>query len=297
MRATLVASWRVTWASSAALVAATLFAGANPLEAHPGVGIVMDRQGNVFYTDLAQVWRIAPDGSRSIAVKNVHTHELCLDADGNLYGEHLWYEGEKIDRWGYRVWRLGVDGKLQDVIPAQEGFRKNYSFVRDAAGNMYWSEGDGPVEIRKRAPDGVITTVGKCASCRGGGWIAATPQGEVLFLDLDDLRRMAPDGVLSTVAKHLQSRSLSQLQVGDRHLVMGIWTDRDGNAYVAVYGARQVKRIDRAGQVKIVASSSIPWSPTGGLVADNGDLWLLEYSLTNDARVRRIRKDGSEKVF
>jgi len=297
MRATLVAAGRVAWVSSAALVAAVLFAGANPLEAHPGVGIVMDRQGNVYYTDLTQVWKIAPDGSRSIAVKNVHTHELCLDADGNLYGEHLWYEGEKIDRWGHRVWRLGVDGKLQDVIPAQEGFRKNYSFVRDAAGNMYWSEGDGPVEIRKRAPDGVISTVGKCASCRGGGWMAAAPQGAVLFLDLGDLRRMAPDGVLSTVAKHLESRSLTQLQVGDRHLVMGLWTDRDGNAYVAVYGARQVKRIDRAGRVKIVASSSFPWSPTGGLVADNGDLWLLEYSLTNNARVRRIRKDGSEKIF
>jgi len=297
MRATLVAAGRVAWVSSAALVAAVLFAGANPLEAHPGVGIVMDRQGNVYYTDLTQVWKIAPDGSRSIAVKNVHTHELCLDADGNLYGEHLWYEGEKIDRWGHRVWRLGVDGKLQDVLPAQEGFRKNYSFVRDATGNMYWSEGDGPVEIRKRAPDGVISTVGKCASCRGGGWMAAAPQGAVLFLDLGDLRRMAPDGVLSTVAKHLESRSLTQLQVGDRHLVMGLWTDRDGNAYVAVYGARQVKRIDRAGRVKIVASSSFPWSPTGGLVADNGDLWLLEYSLTNNARVRRIRKDGSEKIF
>jgi hypothetical protein len=127
--------------------------------------------------------------------------------------------------------------------------------------------------------------------------MAAAPQGAVLFLDLGDLRRMAPDGVLSTVAKHLESRSLTQLQVGDRHLVMGLWTDRAGNAYVAVYGARQVKRIDRAGQVKIVASSSIPWSPTGGLVADNGDLWLLEYSLTNNARVRRIRKDGSEKIF
>ena len=281
----------------AVILALTFFAGTHPLEAHPGVGIVMDRQGNVFYTDLSQVWKIAADGSRSVAVKNVHTHELSLDAEGNLYGEHLWYEGERIDKWGHRVWRLGVDGKLADVIPAREGFRKGYSFVRDAAGNLYWSEGDGPLEIRRRAPDGAITTVGKCASCRGGGWMTVTPEGTVLFLDQGDLRRMAPDGALSTVAKNLASRTLTQLQVGDRHLVMGVWTDPEGNAYVAVYGARQVKRIDPAGGIQVVATSSFPWSPTGGLAAANGDLWLLEYSLTNEARVRRIRKDGREKTF
>ena len=284
-------------AAWAVILAAAWLFGNGALEAHPGVGIVMDRQGNVFYTDLAQVWKIASDGSRSIAVKNVHTHELCLDADGNLYGEHLWYEGEKIDKWGHRIWRLGADGKLVDVVPAREGFRKNYSFVRDAAGNMYWSEGDGPVEIRRRAPDGVITTQGKCASCRGGGWMTATPDGTVLFLDQGGLRRMGPDGASSLVAKHLESRSLTQLQVGDRHFLMGVWTDRAGSAYVAVYGARQVKRIDSEGHVEVVATSPPPWSPTGGLVAPNGDLWLLEYSLNNEARVRRIRKDGSETIF
>ena len=288
---------RSAWGVAAGLVALTILLGTGRVEAHPGVGIVMDRQGNVFYTDLAQVWRIMPDGTRSIAVKNVHTHELCLDADGNLFGEHLWYEGEKVDRWGHRVWRLGRDGNLVDIIPAREGFRKNYSFVRDAAGNMYWSEGDGPVEIRRKAPGGAITTVGKCASCRGGGWMTATSQGVVLFLDRGDLRRMAPDGALSTVAEHLESRTLTQPQVGDRHLLMGVWTDPAGNAYVAVYGDRQVKRIDPSGRIQVVATSSIPWSPTGGLVAANGDLWLLEYSVTNAARVRRVGKDGSEKTF
>ena len=35
-----------------------LLAGAAPLVAHPGVGIVMDQRGSVFYTDLARVWKI-----------------------------------------------------------------------------------------------------------------------------------------------------------------------------------------------------------------------------------------------
>jgi hypothetical protein len=32
--------------------------------AHPGVGIVQDSRGNVFYTDAKQVWRITPDGKK-----------------------------------------------------------------------------------------------------------------------------------------------------------------------------------------------------------------------------------------
>jgi len=30
--------------------------------AHPGIGIVKDSKGNIFYTDLKQVWKISPDG-------------------------------------------------------------------------------------------------------------------------------------------------------------------------------------------------------------------------------------------
>jgi len=97
----------------ASRLAAVLFlVSAAPLAAHPGVGIVMDRRGNVFYTDLKQVWKITPDGRKTVAVPEVHSHELCLDERGNLYGEHLWYEGEATNKWGHRVWRLGTDGAL-----------------------------------------------------------------------------------------------------------------------------------------------------------------------------------------
>src|SRR5262249_6723135 len=93
---------------------------AAPALAHPGGGIVVDGGGNIFYTDLKQVWKIAPDGRKSVAVPNVHTHELCLDSGGNLFGEHLWYEGEATNRWGHRVWRLTPEGRLENVIPPTE---------------------------------------------------------------------------------------------------------------------------------------------------------------------------------
>jgi hypothetical protein len=126
--------------------------------------------------------------------------------------------------------------------------------------------------------------------------MTCTPESTVYLIDGQDLRRVGPDGTVHTVARDLGERKLSQFQAGNR-VLMGLWTDTSQNVFVAVYGARVVKKIDREGKIIVVARSQIPWSPTGGLAAPNGDLWLLEYSMTNAARARHIRRDGKENIY
>jgi hypothetical protein len=116
---------------------------------------VQDSHGNVFFTDLKQIWKITPDGKMSVVVPDVQTHELCLDAEDNLYGEYLWGAG---GGWRHRVWCLKRDGTLRDVILARGGFLRDYSFVRDRAGNMYWVDRGEKMTIKKRQPDGMIMT-------------------------------------------------------------------------------------------------------------------------------------------
>lgn len=274
-------------------------------QAHPGIGIVIDTRGNVFYTDLAQVWRIAPDGTKSIAVRGVHTHELCLDSADNLYGEHLWYEGDATKKWGHRVWRRSPGGGLVDVIPTREGFRRDYSFVRDASGNMYWAESSrgiltGPTNnvdlVRKRTPDGAISTLAlwPFSDVR---WMTVTPAGVVYLIDATDLLRITTAGRVDVVVRHLSHSRMIRPDISDRHLVMGIWTDRAGNVYAADYGNGEVKQVSPAGAVRVVARSHLPWSVTGGVCGPDGDLWLLEYSVTNAVRVRRIGRDGRERIY
>jgi hypothetical protein len=260
----------------------------------------MDSRGNVFYTDLKQVWKISPEGRKPIAVANVHTHELCLDDKDNLYGEHLWYEGEATDKWGHYVWKLHADGTLEQVIKPREGFREDYqdcSFVRDRLGNMYWADRRTPMIIRKRTPDGAITDFCKTHDFRDIRWMTVSAEGTVYLTDDEDLRRITPDGAVSTIARNLKERRLFEFFFGDQHNLMGLWLDAGSNVYVAVMGGRQVKKVAKDGRVEVVARSSAPWSPTGGLIAPNGDLWLLEYSTMNAARVRQIRRDGTEKIY
>ena len=46
-----------------------------------------------------------------------------------------------------------------------------------------------------------------------------------------------------------------------------------------------------------VARSPIPWSPRAGLVAANGNQWLLKNRLSGAMRVRRIGINGAEWAY
>jgi hypothetical protein len=267
-----------------------------PVIAHPGVGIVEDSAGNVFYTDLARVWRIAPDGARSIAVPGVHTHELCLDAEDTLYGEHLWYEGDATKTWGHRVWKRTKDGGIVDVIAAREGFLTNYSFVRDRKGVMYWADRGEKTVVKSRALDGSIK-VHATGPFQDVRWMTVTPDGVVYLVDRGRLLRIAADGAVSTVVVALSERKPPPAKVSDPHYQGGLWTDPRGSVYVAISEERLVLEVRTDGSTRVAARSTLPWAPYGGMVDRKGNLWLLETSVVNAVRVRRIGKDGSERLF
>ena len=266
----------------AVTVALLLFA--STAMAHPPVSVVIDSRNNIYYSDLEQVWRIAPDGKRSVAVPNVHTHELFIDAQDNLFGEHLWYEGDATKKWGHYVWLRDAAGRVTMVKPRTEGFLTNYSFVRDRAGNMYWADRDHDRIIR-RTPAGRNDVV-VSSEFRDIRWMTAAPDGTLYLIDAGDLLRIARDGKRTRLA---QLRRGPYVALLNRHDVQGMWLDRAGNVYAAYSAKRSVVRVTPAGVASVIVKSTVPWSPCGGAFAPNGDLLVLEYSATNEVRVRRVK--------
>lgn len=254
--------------------------------AHPGIGIVKDRKGNIYYTDLEQIWKIDRDGKKNIVVPNVHSHELYIDSADNLFGEHLWYNGEQLNTWGHYVWCLKNDGTLVKIKEPSPGFLEDYSFVRDEAGNMYWAERFKISRIKKKTPDGTVSTIaeGKFKDIR---WMHATLQGSVYFVDLNDLYKIDRQGKLTLLAKSLEGKRVSD-HSSLKHHIFGIWLDKNNNVYLAVTGENLVKKITPDGIVSSFASSSGGWSPTGGVFNDDGNLWLMEWNETNAIRVRKV---------
>ena len=265
--------------------------------AHPGVGIVMDSKSNVFYTDLKHIWKINKQGKLTIAVRNVHSHELYLDENDNLFGEHLWYEGEASNKWGHYLWRLSSAGVFEKVIPPTEGFPESYSFVRDDHDHMYRAEGKEPCQHLNRIDQNKKTERFSDDCFQDIRWMTSSLKGNIYLIDHFDLKKIDSNGEVETLAINLNERKLTQFMVNDPHLLMGVWTDKNENAYVAVYGGRMVKKISPDKKVTVVAETSIGWSPTGGLVAPNGDYWLLECSPANSVRVEKITKDGKRIIY
>ena len=263
--------------------------------AHPSVSIVMDSKGNVYYSDLKQVWKIA-SGKKSIVVPGVHSHELFLDEADNLFGEHLWFNGEKANTWSHYVWKLSPNGKIEKVFPETVGFPKEYSFIRDKIGNMFLADRDNKCQkVIRIGKNGAKTKLGD-ACMENIRWMACTPDGVVYLVDLHDLKEIDLQGHVTNIAESLPDKKMFQF-VDPTHYLSGISLDKELNIYVADYSGRQVKKISKSKQVTVIAETKLPWSPTGSLVAPNGDFWLLENSMTNDVRVEQIRRDGRRIVY
>lgn len=266
--------------------------------AHPGIGIVMDSKGNVFYTDLTHVWKIQPNGDRSIAVKNVHTHELYLDEQDNLYGEHEWYKGEATDKWGNYVWCLSNDGVLKRTIPEVEGFLDNLTLVRDIEGNSYWAKKSGEHQmLNRQTPDGKNTLFTK-HKFRDIRWMYFSKTDKNLYLvDQLKIKQVSPDGNVSVIADNLKESKPPFENITDRHYLSGIWTDKNENLYVAIYGASKVKRIGANGEFTTVFESEEGWSPCGGMIDKDGAKWIMEFSKRNKTRITKITKGGKKTIF
>jgi ribosomal protein L32E len=279
-------------------LAAFLFALAfNQVFSHPGVGIVQDSKGTVFYTDTERVWKISVDGKKSIAVPDVHTHELYIDDHDNLFGEHLWYNGERANTWGHYVWRLSPDGRLEKVIPNTEGFLVNYSFVRDHFGRMYWADRSSACQkLARKNVDSSVTQLGD--QCMNNiRWMKATASGDVYLVDFQDLKKIDTQGKIKTIASQIADKKMTISNISNQNSVFGVWDDAQGNIYTAIASARVVKKFSLQGKEEIVLKIPLLWSPTGGLVAANGDLWVLECSVTNNVRVERVDKNGKRQVY
>lgn len=265
------------------------------ISAHPSIAIKFDSKGNLFYSDLYNVYKIDPAGNKSVAVANVHTHEISIDKLDNIYGEHTWYEGEASDKWGHFVWKLSSKGVLSKVKDSTEGFLTDYSFLRDSADNLYIverpSKNNKEAIFKKRDAHGNISLLAKKQS-ENVSWQFVDAGGTIYFYDEDDLFALHPNGTFKLIAENIGTKDGTFNLERDRHAMMGIWMDDKTNLYVADFTGQQVKQINRKGEVRIIYKTDELWSPTGGTFDSQGNLWLLEGGPMGESRITKVKKSG-----
>lgn len=287
------------------------FCGVENVRAHEGWGIVVDRQGQIYFCDIPTntIWRITRHGNLE-KILSKHSHALVLGEDGSIYGTQEHHAAAVGS-----VWRLAPDGSFSNVFIPNRDFPLNlHPFIIDGDGNIYSTnsisfpnQSDKPT-LLKAKPNGDVTILAggirgykdgrggevQFSSIDGMAWAI---DGSMYITDSVYVRRVAMDGTVTTLGNGV----LTSQSYGED--LMGLAVSPTGNIYLADYSQRRVLQLTPDGNTRTVLESGLLWSPTG--VTNVGeDLYVLEHlrmplvilgdiGIGAYARVRKISSDGT----
>jgi formylglycine-generating enzyme len=272
--------------------------GASAAFAHPGSGIVVDRQGRVFFTDTGQgVWMIDERGQVSLCDGPAY-HWMAIDSD-NRFAE---MPQPSFVEPSTDIRRAGVDPTLL--------LSSDFPLTMDRDGVLFFPElgEDQKLRVYRLFPSGertVLATLPTAADGKPLQWLngmASGPDGSVYFSENAAIRRIDQHGMVSTIASNIAAADCVRIPGASERLgpfLRGLDIASDGTIYVAANGCRSLLKITPQGRVTSVLRTESPWSPTG--VAVSGDtIYVLEYLHTESddrrewtPRVRQISPDGS----
>ena len=287
-----------TMKTRAAIIITTLLslAVADSTLAHPGSGIAVDREGQVYFTQTngKGTWKVSPKGELTL-ISDVRYHWLDIDLKGH-------FSRSKLKDFQ----RITPDGATPAILLCG-----NFPFTVNRDGNIYYALWKpGRLEISCQSPDGKVSEMqlegGTNAAIGGVTGIASGSDGSLFVTDGSMLLKVTMLGRVSTlVAKVLVSDCPDSLPAP--HLrgapappfLRGLAVDSEGAVYAAANRCRAVLKITPEGKVTTILSAPAPWSPTGVAVAD-GVVYVEEYDFPEAGpgqyvqrpRVRRIGRDG-----
>ena len=284
---------------------------AQTVQAHEGWGIVVDRQGQIYFTDIPTntIWRITREGKLEAFLSNKHSHALVLGEDGSIYGTQEHHAAAVGS-----VWRIAPDGSFSDLFTPIRDFPLNlHPFIIDRAGNIYSTnsisfpnQSDKTTLLRAK-PNGDVTILaggirgyrdgrGGEAQFSGIDGMAWATDGSLYVTDGVYVRRVAMDGTVTT----LGNGALTTQSYGED--LMGLAVSLSGSVYVADYSQRRVFQLMPDGNTRTILETGLVWSPTGITVVGE-DLYVLEHlrmplvilgslGIGPYARVRKISPNG-----
>jgi hypothetical protein len=257
-------------------------------KAHPGIGIVKDSKGNIFYTDLKQVWKIT-NGKKTIVVPNVHTHELHIDKSDNLYGEGGYYDSQ-ANKFYHYLWVYRSGGRIDTVMGMKEAYvQQDFSLARDQLGTEYYLKRFLPPHtdtnhIYRKLPVG-IEAVYATGNFKAVNWLHPQEDGSLLYASNNAIHRVDSLGNIKLVKENIGNAKPTFPFSGNNVMIYGVWQDKTKAIYAAVFSDQTVKKIDSTGTLTNVYRSTGNWAPLHGVFDNDNQLWVLETSDKNEVRV------------
>jgi len=264
------------------------------VSAHPGSGIVLDKDGNIYFTDTGKgVWKIDTQGKLTYLPASKF-HWMTIDAIGSFAGSQKSF-GEYFER-------VTSKNDKPDLIMCSD-----FPLVVNKDGNIYYANtrpGSGKIIIR--TPDGKESVFATNKIFEFINGITAGADGSLYITESSNanantIRKIKMDGTISIIATFVGKDSNDVPLETVPSYCRGLAVDSTGIIYVAATGSRSVLKITPQGKITTILQATSPWTPTGVAIF-NGEVYALEWhDVTREnlevrsawiPRVRKIGLDG-----
>ena len=267
--------------------------------AHPGSGIVVDQQGNVYFTHIGRgVGKIDPQGKLTYIHESRGGHWMCLDAKG-IFSRTQPKHFERITPPGVKPALIYADGGSPIAVLPDGNFYFASNDERMTLGGAQVTRQSPGGEISIFPPDGKKTT-GKL----GITGLAPGPDGSLYIASPSAVLKLKLDGTFTIIAHPIELKDCD-VDYPDNNpnsllpSLRGLAVDDDGTVFAAGVGCRAVVKISPDGKkVETVLKAEPPWSPTG-VAVHRGEVYILEYTNANGSpkegwrpRVRKLGRGG-----
>src|SRR5262245_12940229 len=282
---------------SLSIAALVIIGIADPTFAHPGSGIVVDQEGNVYFTHIGRgVGKIDPQGKLTYVGQTRGGHWMCLDPEGRFSRT----QPKHFER-------ISLDGVKPALIYADGG--SPIAVLRD--GNLYYVSNDetmtpGGTQVTRQSPRGDLSIFPpdgkKTTEKLGITGLAPGPDGCLYIAQPNAVLKLKMDGTFTTIARSINLKNCD-VDYPDNNpqsllpSLRGLAVDDDGAVFAAGVGCHAVVKISH-GRFETVLKAERPWSPTG-VAVHRGEVFVLEYTNANGSpnegwrpRVRRLARDG-----
>ncbi len=260
---------------------------ATSTSAHPGSGIVVDKHGQIFFTDTGQgVWKIDNQGILTYLPASLW-HWMALDEVG--------YFAESQKNFGEWFERVTPQSSKPVLIMCSD-----FPLTVNRDGNLYYADTrHSSARIVRRTPDGTESVLAGGEMFQGIAGIAAGPDGSLYVTDANAIRKITMDGTVSMIASPEmigidKDRANNPPPETEATYCRGLAVDSQGVVYVAATGSRRVLKITPQGEVSAILQAPSPWSPTGVAVFQ-GEVYVLEWRDAAPSRAE-VRRDWIPRV-
>ena len=279
--------WFINRAKFLIVLLLLTFGATSNLSSHPWGGLVIDGEGNIYFTficpindDLnhyACVWKLDNQNNLVEVLKaQFSPSDLILSRNP----ECVIYAAERTGQhpnYSNTLWKIESSNPRALISKErnQVGFHIQ-AFAVTNNGSLYFSKEN---KIYLKSSEDQVVEILEDFNFDRINLMTTAPDGKLFFMAGNDIYSYK-DSEVKHIISDLKISNPESLPFSGANIFFDMAVDDKENIYLAYYGNREVIKISASGKRESILTSEEPWSPHG-IDVYNGEVYVLESTIGN----------------